>query len=504
MKKLIQIFTIMFFAAVVFLAGCATTKTQSTQEPKHKHDKFTKHLADSQLLVTEKGLYSVEMAISGKRLLVGVNNIDLIVHDANDTDVKQAEIEFTPWMPEMGHGVFDPPVLTEKGDGLYRVENVVLVMGGHWEIRINIKKDGVEDKVVFDFPYVRTNEEYDYIREKTPAGYNAVLGMKNPLKEAVPEIITENGEEIKAYTLTVKNLGFEIFPDQPMMGWGFDGVIPGPTFRVKEGDKVRITLKNEADDSHTMHIHGIEKPVIADGVPYIGQKPVEKGESYTFEFTAGNIGTHWYHCHVDSSHHVDMGLYGVFIVEPKEEILEYDREYIMVLDEWPTAHIHRHGDPTDLTDHEKSKLMKVHESSTPGGHAHPMELPAKRDYYPRTHWPRNDVYDGFTINGRSFPMTQPIDVKEGEKVRIRFVNVGYMSHFMHTHSHKFKVVARDGSYVNEPQLLDTVEIGPAQRVDIILYANNPGIWPFHCHRLNHVANEGAYPGGMLTFIRYID
>jgi FtsP/CotA-like multicopper oxidase with cupredoxin domain len=94
-------------------------------------------------------------------------------------------------------------------------------------------------------------------------------------------------------------------------------------------------------------------------------------------------------------------------------------------------------------------------------------------------------------------------VKEGERVRIRFINSGYQQHFMHVHSHKFIVVARDGSYVNEPQKIDTVGIGPGQRVDIILFADNPGIWPFHCHRLNHVTNEHIYPGGMLMFMKYV-
>jgi FtsP/CotA-like multicopper oxidase with cupredoxin domain len=128
----------------------------------------------------------------------------------------------------------------------------------------------------------------------------------------------------------------------------------------------------------------------------------------------------------------------------------------------------------------------------------------KRDWYPETYKAYQPVYDGFTINGRSFPFTEPVDVKEGERVRIRFINAGYQPHFMHTHSHKFQVVARDGSPVDEPQKRDTVQVGPGQRVDIILFADNPGIWPFHCHRLDHVANEHIYPGGMLTFIRYIE
>jgi len=75
---------------------------------------------------------------------------------------------------------------------------------------------------------------------------------------------------------------------------------------------------------------------------------------------------------------------------------------------------------------------------------------------------------------------------------------------MHTHSHRFDVVSRDGSPVDGPKQIDTVEVGPGQRIDILLKTNNPGIWPFHCHRLDHLNNEHVYPGGMLTFIRYMD
>jgi len=501
------------FIAIIsasLLVACASTGPQEklTTEKKHKHESgtFTQHLADSKLLVTEKGLFSVEMEIPDKRLKVGINTINLIIHEQRDRDVTGAKLTVTPWMPEMGHGVFSPLKVTEKGNGLYTVEDIALVMGGHWEFRVHIKWGSKEDNVVFDFPLVRTTLEYKYIRAQTPAGFNAVIGMKNPLKELKPEIITEKGQTIKVFTMTVRDIGFELFPDQPMMGWGFNGQIPGPTIRIKEGDRVRIILKNESSGQHTIHVHGQAKPMIMDGVPYLGQKPVKKGGSYTYEFTAKNLGTSFYHCHVDGQHHVDMGMYGAFVVEPKQEKLAYDREYIMVLDEWPTKHVHVHEADEEVVKtegHTEHGVMTMHEGAPPV-HEHKDEKPAKRDWYPKTHSPRNEVYDGFTINGKSFPFTEPVVVKEGEKVRIRFINAGYKSHFMHTHSHKFQVVARDGSYVNEPQKIDTVGIGPAQRVDVIMLADNPGIWPFHCHRLDHVQNRQIYPGGMLTFIQYVE
>jgi len=102
--------------------------------------------------MTADGLYSVKIVIKDQALDVGVNTFDIILRDKTGKKVNGAEITVVPWMPEMGHGVFDKPVVKEKGDGTYNVENVVLIMEGRWEMRINIKKDNAEDSVTFAFP----------------------------------------------------------------------------------------------------------------------------------------------------------------------------------------------------------------------------------------------------------------------------------------------------------------------------------------------------------------
>jgi len=493
---------------MLILAGCTAGKQiqphENMVEADHTHENFAKHFDGSTLQFTEKGLYGVELVIPDERLAIGINSLDLIIHDMAHRDIEGAIVKVEPWMPEMGHGAFSAPEVTEKESGLYTVENIVMIMGGHWELRVDIRKGEMIDRVVFDFPFIRSAEPYEYFKVKTPAGYDAVIGSENPLDELAYKMVDTEAGPVKEFHLPVRDIGFEIFPEKSLMGWGFNGQIPGPTIRVTEGDRIRITVTNEtADGEHTLHIHGQSKTLTMDGVPFIGQSPIKKGESYTYEFTVNNIGTSWYHCHVDSAHHVDMGMYGAFIVEPKNEKLVYDREYIMILDEWPTAHVHVHESPEPEIEHDEHGVITIHPESSPM-HEHQAEKKKreKRDWYPETYPPRQEVYDGFTINGRSFPFTEPLIVKKGEKVRIRFINAGYQEHFMHTHSHRFTVVARDGSYVHEPQQIDTIGVGPGQRVDIILEANNPGTWPFHCHRLNHVTNENIYPGGMLNCIHY--
>ncbi len=96
----------------------------------HNLDKAAIQYADSTIKTTEKGLFSVEMNTLDKRLLVGLNTIDFKISDKQGKGLTGADITFTPWMPEMGHGVFTEPEIVEKGNGLYRIENVILVMGG--------------------------------------------------------------------------------------------------------------------------------------------------------------------------------------------------------------------------------------------------------------------------------------------------------------------------------------------------------------------------------------
>jgi hypothetical protein len=146
---------------ILLVISCAGTPGKQTDGHDHEHSKFTKHLEDSIMQAGEKGLFNIEMVIPEKKLKTGVNTVDIIIHDRRDRDTTGADITVTPWMPDpsMNHGAFSKPVIIEKGNGLYTVENIVLVMKGHWELRINIKWGSevvTEDNVVFDFPGVRS------------------------------------------------------------------------------------------------------------------------------------------------------------------------------------------------------------------------------------------------------------------------------------------------------------------------------------------------------------
>ena len=172
MKKLLFV----VFALMFLLAGCAAKEEQTggqmegmtesgghettgqmaamSEEAGHGEMKVTKHYEDSMTKVTDNKLYSLEMVIPHQQLMMGVNNVEIIVHDTSDGDVAQADVTVTPWMPSMGHGVMQKPVVTERGGGVYSIENIVLTMTGHWQLQVKVAKDGKEDTAVFDFPEV--------------------------------------------------------------------------------------------------------------------------------------------------------------------------------------------------------------------------------------------------------------------------------------------------------------------------------------------------------------
>ena len=158
MKRGLFVIVILF----LLLAGCAAKDEQTsgameemTESHGHGDVKITKHFDESLTMLTDKNLFSLEMVVPAKQLSMGVNTVEIIVHHASGGDVPQAELTVTPWMPSMGHGVMQKPVVTERGGGLYSVDNVVLSMTGHWQLQVKVAKDDKEDTAVFNFPEVK-------------------------------------------------------------------------------------------------------------------------------------------------------------------------------------------------------------------------------------------------------------------------------------------------------------------------------------------------------------
>jgi FtsP/CotA-like multicopper oxidase with cupredoxin domain len=257
----------------------------------------------------------------------------------------------------------------------------------------------------------------------------------------------ENG--VKVFELTAEEVRWETKPGVFVDAMGFNGTVPGPEIRVNEGDEVRIIVRNELSQPTTMHLHGVTVPNGMDGVPYITQDPILPGGFFTYEFQVVDPpGMYVYHSHFNSTEQVGKGLYGAFYVEPKDG-------------DWSPVY----GERVDV----ESTLFL------------------------------GDGPTGYVLNGKEFPATQPIVAALGDTVLIHLANDGAQIHPMHLHGYHFQVVAEDGFVLDRANryMADTLMIAPGQRFDVLVHADYPGVWAYHCHILPHVEGpQGMY--GMVT------
>jgi manganese oxidase len=259
--------------------------------------------------------------------------------------------------------------------------------------------------------------------------------------------VIENG--VKVFELTATELQWETSPGVLVNAMAFNGTVPGPEIRVARGDKVRIILHNDMSQPTVLHFHGLTVPNDMDGVPFITQDPILPGGFFVYEFDVVDPpGMYVYHSHFNSTEQVGKGLYGAFFVQPKA-------------DDWGSLY------GTDI------------------GVEHTMFL--------------GDGPTGFVLNGKEFPATHPIVAAIGDNVLIHLSNDGSQIHPMHLHGYHFQVVSEDG-FVLDPAnryMADTLAVAPGQRFDILVKAEYPGVWAYHCHILPHVEGpHGMY--GMVT------
>lgn len=267
---------------------------------------------------------------------------------------------------------------------------------------------------------------------------------------------------VKVFELTAQPVRWNILDNVTVTAWTYNGTVPGPMIRVTEGERVRIEFTNQLPEPTTVHWHGIEVPNAMDGVPGLTQDPVLPGESFTYEFTAQPAGSFMYHSHFESDTQVSLGLYAPFIIDPAESESAPDVDLSLMLSEWRVSNGETYA-------------------------AMPM-MGMEPNY--------------FTINGKAFPATETVNVKVGQRVRLRVMAIGQFVHPMHLHGMPFKLVATDGYPVPEAAQLtkDTVSVAPGERYDIEFVATEPGQWMLHCHILHHATNDGDDPGGLMLIV----
>lgn len=253
---------------------------------------------------------------------------------------------------------------------------------------------------------------------------------------------------VKVFHLVPEVIKTQFIPGKEVYVWGYNGSCPGPTIEVNEGDTVRIHVTNKLPEGTSMHWHGLEVPPAMDGVPFLNQPLIEPGQSFTYEFTLHQNGTFFYHSHMAMQEM--MGLIGFFIIHPKRpHAPKVDKDFGIVLQEW--ALLPNNPVPNTLS----------------------ME------------------FNWLTLNGKSGPATTPMIVRQGERVRIRFINMGMDHHPMHIHGNQFYVTGTEGGRIPETAWYpgNTVLVGVAQARDVEFDAVYAGDWMLHCHLPHHMMNQ---------------
>ncbi|MBV8062803.1 MAG: copper oxidase [Nevskia sp.] len=258
---------------------------------------------------------------------------------------------------------------------------------------------------------------------------------------------------VKQFHLVAEEIEHEFAPGCRAKCWGYNGSTPGPTIEAVEGERVRILVTNKLPEATSVHWHGILLPNGMDGVSGLTQAAIQPGETWAYEFTLRQAGSHMYHPHADEMVQMALGMMGLFIVHPREATGEHgppvDRDYAILLHNWALHPGTYRPDPSVMQD-----------------------------------------FDLWTFNSKVYPATAPLLARSGERVRIRLGNLSMWNHPMHLHGHRFWVTGSDGDRWPRsswrPEVTHIVGVG--QMRDFEFIADNPGDWAFHCHMSHHTMN----------------
>jgi FtsP/CotA-like multicopper oxidase with cupredoxin domain len=276
----------------------------------------------------------------------------------------------------------------------------------------------------------------------------------------VPAVITPNGSTlpfrivngVKVGHLIAAPVQHEFAPGLKAECWGYNGSTPGPTIEAIEGDRLRFYVTNRLPEPTTVHWHGLIVPNGMDGVSGLNQKPIPPGQTYAYEFTLKQAGTFMYHSHFDEMTQIALGMAGMFIVHPRRPRgPRVARDFVMMSHEWRLDVGAKRPNPNEMTD-----------------------------------------FNVLTFNSKSFPATQPLLMRTGERVRIRLGNLSPMEHHpIHLHGLNFRVTETDGGAVPAAaQRPDTTVLVPVGSTRVIEFMpTEPGDWAMHCHMTHHTMTQ---------------
>lgn len=293
------------------------------------------------------------------------------------------------------------------------------------------------------------------------AGCDSAEDMSAPTMPITPDVADmasslEGGVRVFNVRAHVFKQKLSTFPFETAEVWGYNGSTPGQTAIAYEGETIRFVVKNDLPDPTTVHFHGMHQPNEDDGVTGVSQlRPIQPGETYTYEFTPGHTGTFAYHSHRSGAEQELRGLNGIFIVLPREERPEerVDRDYAFTLQQFFMS----------------------------GEGAPVMPFP-----------PNGLSFNTFTMNGKTRDAASEMPARVGERVRVRIYNASQGVHSIHEHGFDITVVSQNGHPVpvTARHEVTTIDEGPGNFHEFEFTPDKPGKWLLHCHFPHHTANSG--------------
>ncbi len=252
------------------------------------------------------------------------------------------------------------------------------------------------------------------------------------------------------HTIRIAPVSHEIAPGKVVKTTGYNGAVPGPTLRLKEGAPVSLNVVNDSGYPNLVHWHGLFLPADQDGATEEGSRIIAPGASLTYNFTPNPTGTRWYHSHAmamtDLTKSTYSGEFGFLIVEPAAgDPGRYDQEVLLASHTWEGMWVSiqdmRKGPPAD----------------------NGLEV----------------MYQAATLGERMLGHGDPIKVRQGDRVLFRLLNANAsMPISLALPGHRFQVIALDGNPVPVPTSVDIIKLDVAERADVIVEMDNPGVWVF--------------------------
>ncbi|MBS1991166.1 MAG: multicopper oxidase family protein [Cyanobacteria bacterium SZAS LIN-2] len=288
----------------------------------------------------------------------------------------------------------------------------------------------------------------------------------------------------KEYHLFAREAAVDIGGGVKIKTITYNGNIPGPQLDLREGQPVRIVLHNQLKVPTSLHFHGLIVPHNVDGLPRskssappsvpgtfrggpgtaggavtvsLPERMVKPGESYGFQFVPQGQGTYFYHPQIVHMEERTRGLYGAIIVHPRTG-KQADVDQVLMIGE-----------------------LKNESEAAKDPNARPI----------------------YIVNGKTAPYIPPIEVRAGERVRLRLINVCEETVPLHLSGHKMEVVSNNGSDLLEPRVFrDTIALNPGERMDVEFTAGNVGVWSLASEKVSQTTSNGKFPAGIALVVRY--